>query len=471
MFAKLVLSRRCNHMDETSMHHANSAVPQLERTGPVTMGLLWITMVTAFPSVLVGFEWYKLGITLPQVLTCALIAAAILLAYTIPVAQLSAKTGKGYGLLNQETFGKGGATIINLLLVLMFVGFYGLAALLLAEGLNSIFHTTIPAAPFAAGIALLMALNNFFGFSGVANFARFLAAPVLIMWVAYTFCKAAPACPPSVLTQVPQHSFAYALTAVSSFIIGFAIWGNESDYWRFGKARVKYAAVPLTIALLVGQVIFPATGWMVASISGVTDYAGATNFMTAYSFGGVAILGAIVLCASYFACNDSNLFGSSTAVELMCGLKHKTTVAILAVSGSLVAYALAASGTAQALETCSSINCVLLPTPTVIVLANWFISRQYERGGYFACSPNRSACIALFFGISVGLLTSGVLPGLKFMQCGIPCLQGWFVAVSVFSVLRMFEYQKSFAFAFKQTVQSSQASNANMSLEAVRERV
>lgn len=435
-------------MSELSGHHADTAVPESQRRGPVTMGLLWITMVTAFPMVLVGFEWYKLGITLPQVILCAFVACAILLAYTIPVAHFSALTGKGYALLNRETFGKTGSTLISSTLVLMFVGFYGLAALLLAEALNSIFHTSIPNAQFAAALALLMALNNFFGFSGVANFARFVAAPVLIIWVGYTFLKAAPACPPAVLTQVPQHSFAYAVSVVSTFIIGFAIWGNESDYWRFGKARVKYAAFPLATALLIGQVIFPATGWMVACVSGVTDYAAATNLMTNYSFGGIPILGAVVLLASYFACNDSNLFGSSTAIELMTGMAHRQTVAVLAVSGAIVAYLLAALGAAQALETIACFNCVLLPAPTVVVLANSLLAHHFERRGYIANSPTRSACIALCLGIIVGLATTGMVPGLKHLQCGIPCLQGWATAVFVFACLRSLEYKKLSEFAF-----------------------
>jgi len=155
------------------VHHAHRPVSLGDRRGPITMGLLWITMATGFPTVLVGFEWFRLGITLPQVVVCSVVGIVVLLAYTIPTVNLAAATGKGYGLLNESVFGKGVSALINAILILMFIGFYGLAALFMAEGINSLFGCTIPLAFLAAGLAVLMALNNFFGFSGVANFARF----------------------------------------------------------------------------------------------------------------------------------------------------------------------------------------------------------------------------------------------------------------------------------------------------------
>ena len=89
--------------------HPFTAVPQSERRGPFTMGLLWITMVTAFPAVLVGFEWCKQGFTLTQVLACTSLSCLILLAYAIPASQLGAVSGLSYAALSRSIFGRWGS--------------------------------------------------------------------------------------------------------------------------------------------------------------------------------------------------------------------------------------------------------------------------------------------------------------------------------------------------------------------------
>lgn len=41
--------------------YAGCAVPLQSRYSALSMGLLWITMVSGFPSVLMGFEWHRAG--------------------------------------------------------------------------------------------------------------------------------------------------------------------------------------------------------------------------------------------------------------------------------------------------------------------------------------------------------------------------------------------------------------------------
>ncbi len=67
---------------KASEDHSREAVPLSERRSAATMGLLWITMVTAFPSVLIGFQWYKEGLTLSQVIICTALSCLVLLAYS-----------------------------------------------------------------------------------------------------------------------------------------------------------------------------------------------------------------------------------------------------------------------------------------------------------------------------------------------------------------------------------------------------
>lgn len=429
--------------------HQFSAVPLNERRGTFTMSLLWITMVTSFPSVLVGFQWYKDGFSLGQVLSCTLLSCLLLLAYTLPASQLGARTGQSYTVLSRSVFGRLGAQIVSFNLVWIFVAWYGLAALFLAEGLAGLVKLPLPLMWMSALFAILMACNNFFGFKGVANFARYVAAPVLIIWVGYTFIKTLGVCPSTVLHEPAVKSFASALTSISGFVIGFAVWGNEADYWRFGKPKTSASAVPLVIALAIGQFIFPATGWMVARSTGITEYAAATAFMNEYSFGGYAILGALVLFASYFAVNDSNLFGSVQACAQLKNLPPRLWVTILATVGTLMAAWLSVSGAAKSLESMASLNCVFLPTATVIMLCEWFLwQRVFKKSARFCARVPEShelptlrwpAICALVAGLFVGVVTAGVIPGLESLHVGICSVQAWLASIIVYVPMRLLE--------------------------------
>lgn len=428
------------------------SVPQAERRGPFVMGLLWITMVTAFPTVLAGFAFHQAGLTLGQVIPCSVISCLMLLAYAVPAALLGATSGQTYTGMSRIVFGKWGSRLVTVNLLWMFIAFYGLTALFMAEATQESLHIKGALTALTVVFAILMAFNNFFGFKGVANFARYIAAPVLIVWVFFTFIKATAACPPTVLQAAPHKTFAEALTVVSSFIIGFACWGNEADYWRFGKAKISNIMPPMIVALIIGQIIFPITGWMIAHMSGVTEYAAATSFMTTYSFGGMAILGCVFLGISYFAVNDSNLFGSTYACENIKQLPHRLCVSIIAIVGALVGAILALTGTAKSLETIACLNAVILPTPTVIMLCEWGLFHLvFKNTGKFAERipgfnelPNvrAAATIALLTGIGFGLLTSGIIPGTEHLKVGIASVQTWLVCAIVYLPLRVIEHKK-----------------------------
>lgn len=422
------------------------------------MGLVWLTMVTSFPAVLIGFEWHRQGISLGQVVICSIMSCLILLAYAVPASQLGARTGLGFCALSRVVFGRWGTLLITTNLLWIFIASYGMTAVLMAEAFESFLHLDISTLWMSVGCAFLMAFNNLFGFSGVANFARFFAAPALIAWVGYTFFKAAVAS--DVLSGVasnPQsilhpQSIMYALTTTSSFIIGFAVWGNEMDYWRFSKVGSLKAALALAAALLIGLVVFPVAGWLVAHSSGITDSAAATSFMNSYSFGGLAIIGLIVLFAAYFAANDSNLFGTSAAIKSLWSIKPRLVVSLLALCGAITAAFLSATHSIKALEVIAALNCVVMPTPTVIMLTEWFLrSKVFGRSMNFSSVPDFSdlpafrwpALIALLSGLTVGIATSGLISSLEYLHIGICPLQAWLTSMVVYAILRKLEYYRA----------------------------
>src|SRR6266513_5236395 len=96
-------------------------------------------------------------------------------------------------------------------------------------------------------LAAVMIFNNLLGFTGISVFARYLVTPILILWCIYMVIKAAIDAHGQ-LGGTPTGSglpFWVAVTAV----IGFAMWGNEPDFWRFGKPRFWW---PLPTYLFAG---------------------------------------------------------------------------------------------------------------------------------------------------------------------------------------------------------------------------
>jgi purine-cytosine permease-like protein len=429
------------------------------RRSPVTMGLLWVTMVTAFPTVLIGVEWHKQGFSLMQVIACTLVASNLLLLYTVPAGMVGASTGKTFGQLAAAVFGRYGCHFATIHIFWIFSLFYGMTALFMADAVTGLFHPPVSMAVLSFIFGLLMCLNNFWGFSGVVNFARYFAAPCLILWVMITFLRAIlglAATPMGAVLMESSQSWPMALTVITSFIIGFAAWGNEADYWRHGRPSVMGTALPVAASLLVGEVIFPVTGWMVAQLFHVVDTAAATEVLNRFSFGGLAALALIVIGAQYFASQDSNIYGVVSAIESFFKVPKRLIVFSYGLIGGLIAIWLSITGLAKSLEAVTSLNCVFLPGTTVIIIAEWMFGNYIARGSGRIVKGDDTvdlpegpgfywpAIAALLVGYAVGVATSGVLPGLGSLHIGIPFLSGWFAGAGTYLPLRWFAHRRQY---------------------------
>lgn len=442
-----------NLKDAIATEKANSphTVALEDRRHPLAMGLLWITMVTSFPTVLIGVEWYKNGFSLPQVLACTVFSAVIVLLFCVPSAQLGTITGRTYAHLNRSVFGRWGARLTTFNLIAIFLACYAFGALCMADAVSGLFSVPISIGVMAACFSFLMCLNNLWGFSGVVNFAKYFAAPCLIAWVAFTFFRAMVAYNTAAVIPIQNTSVSWtvALGAIASFVIGFSVWGNEADYWRHAKPGVKRTAIPLTVALCIGQIIFPITGWMVAQISQVTDTARATAFMNEFSFGGVALLALLVIGAQYFAAADSNLYAVVEAFENLFKVQKRHVVFGYAFVCALVAYWLSFSGMAKSIEVISTLNGILIPTGTTILLCEWsmakLVSQKHSRifdhiqEMHELPALRLPAMLAFGVGCSVGVATAGLIPALEHFHLGIGCLNAWATAAIIYLPARLLE--------------------------------
>lgn len=96
-------------------------------------------MVTSFPAVLAGLEWYRQGISFSQLIVCAIFSLILLLLYSVPACELGARTGLGYCALGKIVFGDRGALLLTFNLLWLFTVWYGLTAVLMAQALIGLF--------------------------------------------------------------------------------------------------------------------------------------------------------------------------------------------------------------------------------------------------------------------------------------------------------------------------------------------
>jgi purine-cytosine permease-like protein len=427
--------------------HTTDAAPHSERRGPITLGLLWITMVTGFPSVLAGFTWYKYGLTLSQVLMASLLSNLILLAYCLPACHLATISGQTYALMSRSLFGRLGSLFISANVTWISLAWYGLAAVLLANGLKGVFSIPLDTMWLAVLLAVIMSVNNLFGFSGVANFAGYLAAPVLIVWIGMTFFKAALNTPPAALCAGQQVDLSQSITIVSALIIGNGAWGNEADYWRYARPRLLYTLIPLLVTIAIGQIVFPVTGWMLARETGITDFETASGLMTHYAFGGASLVAAIVLIVTYWGLNDANLYAAiNGAANVRKFCRRRLTIG-LTIVGALSAAVL--SHNPRSLETVCSISSDVLPCATIIMMVEWFYAvKERHRNPFYLRVPSFaelpavrwSAVLAFIAGSTVGIATAGIVPGLEFLHAGVAPLQAWLVTLLVYTALRPLDH-------------------------------
>lgn len=466
---------------------ATCAVPLDRRYGPLSMGLLWITMVSGFPSVLVGYEWHKAGFSFKQVLAGAFVSCLILLGYALSASHLGAVTGLNFALLTRSVFGKLGSQVISALQTFLFLVWYAMIAGFIAVELKGLFDIPLSTQVIAAVASILMAANNLFGFAGVANFAKFFAAPVLILWIFSLCLKTSAMTSVGVWTEAGTGSFATCLSVISSFVIGYSVWGNEPDFWRFARPNLWTTSIPLVVSILIGQIIFPASGWMLSRLVHIEDLSTATGAVTAFSFGKATLFAAIVLTASYFAAGDANLYGSINSIENLVQVNRKRLVLSMMAFTAVVAIILTFYG--KAFEILSSFNSIVLPCVTIILVVEYFWIRR--RGNALSSreksekSSDRSsaaqsesasdgsstqsesandrssaaqselasdaesfhpgvlwpAMAALSLGWVVGVLTAGVIPGTAPLHVGVWPLYAWSTSLCSYLLFRRLRNQ------------------------------
>jgi purine-cytosine permease-like protein len=164
----------------------------------------------------------------------------------------------------------------------------------------------------------VMILNNLLGFTGISVFARYIVTPLIIIWVLYMVIKGI-ATDSSVLGHHPKNTSGFAFWQMVGVVIGFALWGNEPDVFRYGKPKFWWPAPAYGFALAFGFLLFTIGGWMMAELSGTTEFGPIIRYTTHYSLFGWFWLAFFLATLSQFAINDGNYYEAVNGFQNILG--------------------------------------------------------------------------------------------------------------------------------------------------------
>jgi hypothetical protein len=198
-------------------------------------------------------------------------------------------------------------------------------------------------------------------------------------------------------------------------VIGFAMWGNEPDFWRFGKPRFMW---PLPTYLFAGGwfILFVMAGWMMEELAKSTDPAAVFRYTVHYSLFGAFWLAWIIATTSQIAINDGNYYESVNAGQNLIGgwhRWHRALTCLIVAGGGVIAADLVNFHFINGWFKVATFLAITVPSATVIMAVDrlllprlFRISRplthvpSWEQTGLINVPAVVALLVAVFFGVT-----------------------------------------------------------------------
>jgi purine-cytosine permease-like protein len=417
-------------------------VPLDRRRRLWSMAALWLTMNCGFGEIFIGFEYHQAGFTLLKSVAVSLIGCALYFCYAVPAAYLGTRTGQTHSLLARSVFGRVGAVVVATCLLVMGTGFVGFQSSITAQIFDGLFswgHLLL----VGIAVSIFCILNNVLGFSGVVAWARYVVTPIVVLWIVYMMVKALATEPSSVLGAHPPVVAGLSVWQGIGAMLGVCVWGDEPDFWRFGKPRFWWPAVGYAFGLIVGDILFTLAGWVMAQLAGAGDFSHSVMYVTTYSLFGLTWLAFIVAGVSQMAAQDGNYYAAINALQGMFGefrRWNRLYSCALAVGIGCLFTWFVTEGTTAWLDVVT-FGSAAVPSATVIMLVDhYLVPRLLRLSRSLLTVPtwstagvaNIPAIVAMIPAIVIGTFGAGSVPGFGGQYWWLPGPFSWLSAAVVY---------------------------------------
>jgi purine-cytosine permease-like protein len=409
-------------IQESIAHDYSTGIVPLDKRRPIGHFIsLWTTFAAGFSFLFVGTEIHDAGFTLPGTIGVTALGLFIYFAYAIFGAYLGSRTGMTMPLLTRSIFGVTGSYIVSAMLVIGPLGWVGFQGGLMVQIWNGLYGWGAVEL-LTVVLCGVMIFNNLFGFTGISTFARYVVTPLIMLWVAYMVIRGLID-HSSMLGAHPKNATGLTFWQVVGTVLGFAMWGNEPDVWRYGKPKFTWPIPAFAFALAVGFLLFTIGGWMMAQFVGSTEFGTVVRYSTHFSLFGAFWLAWILATISQFAINDGNYYEAINAFQNIFGnlrfWKRLYSCLICACIGALAGYLVNYVLTNGFLKVAAFLA-VTAPCATTIMVVDHFvlprlfgISRPLIRIPKWreASIGNWPAIVALGISVFYGAWATGIFPG------------------------------------------------------------
>jgi len=427
-----------------------TVVPAAARRSNFRMLLTFGSMQLVFGAVLVGYTARFQGLTFGRLMVALAIASIAMTVYCIGSANVGAVVGQTHAVTARGIFGRSGSHLVSVLLVIDGMGFYLFTVLFIMTLFQALIGTIPAVGLVTAALALVMILNNYFGFSGLQRFAQYVAVPVILAWGIYAVSRAFLSGSDN-LALVPHVAVPATTLFVAGAMIGLSTWGNEPDVFRYAKPgrASRWNISTIVIPYFLGSFLFPIMGYLVASLANNPDFASSIRYFANFTLFGFAGAMMFVLLVNQWAVQDGNLYiainGAQNILSQIPHWRRQYTVIGLGVIASGLTFIL--PNLTQTFAIVTGIGAITVPVASTIMAMDVFVlprmfglRRPLHRVALWSelAKCNWPAMIALIAGTSVGAVTGGLIPGTSgfgVTYIGSPPIQAWLTGAVVYLAL------------------------------------
>jgi len=351
--------------------YANAPVPDSRTVSGWRVAMIVTGFNIALPGFLNGAQ-IATALGLTKAVAVALLAGLILCVMGTLTAAVSVRTRLTTYLLVQRSFGRSGASLVNVIMALVHFGWFGVNASFFGAAMvaatHEVFGVTASFEAFVLVGGLLMALTTIFGFKALDRLAL-VAIPILAVILATVLFMAvrkygivtSPRPDPS----VPM-TFGLALTSlVGSNMMTVA---TMPDLTRYIRSRGQ-AVIGMVLSFVLATPLL----MLVAAVPSLAT--GETDIMRIIVGFGLGVPALLVLVLSTWTINAANLYSASLSLTATFPRVQQWKFTLLAgACGSLLAVA----GIIDSFVDFLLLLGVIIPPIAAIYLIDAFASRKAE---------------------------------------------------------------------------------------------
>ncbi len=385
--------------------YANAPVPDSRTVNGWRVALIVTGFSIALPGFLNGAQ-VSSALGMRNAVLAALLAGLILCLMGCLTAIVSVRTRLTTYLLVQRSFGRSGASVVNIVIALVHFGWFGVNASFFGDAMVASTQEVLGISGSFAGFVivggLLMAVTTIFGFRALDKLAliavpilAFILGTVLVIAMRRYGVETAPDPTP----PVPM-SFGIALsTLVGGNMVTVAAMPDLTRYIRSSPQAIigMVLSFPIATPLLMLAAAIPALG------------AGETDIMKLIVGFGLGVPALLVLILSTWTINSGNLYSASLSLTATFPRIAQWKFTLFA--GALGA-ALAVAGIMNAFVSFLLLLGVIIPPIAAVYVIDAFRSRTTEAPVHWPAIITWLAAAGIALLANSGLFTLTTVPAL-----------------------------------------------------------